>query len=79
MKMIKKIFKIITAIILIPTVALVAFILIADASDMEFKTKSEEAPVVQRSITVPGIAGFDFQDDGMEEVEETAASVSEEN
>ena len=79
MKLIKRIFKIITAIILVPTVALVAFILIADASDMEFKTKSEETPVVQHSITVPGITGFDFREEGGEEVDETATEPSEEN
>lgn len=71
MKIIKRIFKIITAIILVPTVALVAFILIADASDMEFKEKSEETPVVQHAITVPGITGFDFQEETGEEVDET--------
>lgn len=79
MKLIRKIFKAITAIILIPTVALVAFILIADARNMDFKSKSEETQtqVVERAITVPGI--FGVQNDDSAETEETEESVEAEN
>lgn len=80
MKIIRKIFRAITAIILIPTVALVAFILIADAKDMDFKSKSEETQVVERAITVPGIFGLQNDDSTeTEEIIETAESVEAEN
>ena len=75
MKWIKRIFKVITAMILIPTVALVAFILIADASDMEFKNKSEEKQV-KHAITIPGIPGFDLQEDGIEAEDEMMESAA---
>ena len=77
MKLIRKIFKAITAIILIPTVALVAFILIADARNMDFKSKKEETQVVERAITVPGI--FGVQNDDSVEADETEESVEAEN
>lgn len=45
MKILKRIFKIIAAIILVPTVGLVAFILYADATDMEFKSNETEMAI----------------------------------
>lgn len=76
MKLIKRIFKVITAMILISTVALVAFILIADASDMEFKSKGEETPVVEHAITIPGIQGLDLREDDCEEEDESMESTA---
>lgn len=76
MKLIRKIFEVVTAIILIPTVVLVAFILIADARDMEFKSKREETQVVERAITVPGM--FDLQNAESEQTNETEESVEAE-
>lgn len=76
MKLIRKIFTAITAIILIPTVALVVFILIADAKNMDFKSKGEETQVVEHAITVPGI--FGLQSDNNGETDETTESVEAE-
>ena len=51
MKKIEKICKIIAAIILIPTVLLVAFILIADVTGMEFNKNSTTTELVQENHT----------------------------
>lgn len=54
MKLLQKIFKIIAAIILIPTVVLVAFILIADATDMNFEKDGQNT---EYSVELPSILG----------------------
>ena len=60
MKIIKRIFKVIAAIILIPTVLLVAFILIADAKGMEFGKDSQETVIEKKYEAVSCLEGFDF-------------------
>lgn len=60
MKIVKRIFKIIVAIILIPTVLLVAFILIADAKGMEFGKDGQEAVAEKNYEAVSCLEGFDF-------------------
>ena len=58
MKILKNIFKIITGVILIPTVLLVAFILIADATGMELKMDGKKS---EYSVELPSLFGAEAQ------------------
>ncbi|MBQ6887460.1 MAG: hypothetical protein IJN54_08125 [Lachnospiraceae bacterium] len=63
MKIVQKIFKIVAAIILIPTVLLIAFILIADATGMEFEKDGKKT---EYSVELPSLLGAESQGEAEE-------------